>query len=337
MKAVVQVRYGAPAEVLSLQEIDLPSIGEEGVRVRVRAASVHADIWHVVTGKPYVLRLMGAGLSRPKDRVPGTDMAGMVESVGKKVTRFRAGDEVFGETLPGMQWRNGGAYAEYVTVHQDALAIKPNNLTFEQAAAVPTSGFIAWFNLVGEGKLQPGQRVLINGAAGGVGSIAIQVAKAFGAHVTGVDRTDKLDMLASLGADKVIDYTLQDFTRLGERYDLILDVASNLSFSACRRALTANGKYVLIGHDHYGSKGGRIFGSLPRFLRLALLSFLFRQLPRPTAAFPDKKETLAALLRLLEAGKITPIVDRVFPMEKVVEAIRYLAEGKARGKIILTP
>ena len=337
MKAIIQDKYGSPDDVLQLREIDKPVVGDDEVLVRVRAASVHPDVWHVVTGRPYVLRLMGAGLLRPKNPVPGTDVAGHVESVGKNVTQFRPGDEVFGETLNGFQWANGGAFAEYVSVPQDALALKPKGISFEQAAAVPTSGLIALNNLQYPRKIQPGQSVLINGAGGGVGSIAVQLAKAYGARVTGVDSTKKLEMVRALGADHVIDYTKEDFTQLGERYDLIFDVASNLSLTDCKRALTPKGIYVLIGHDHYGDTGGRVFGSLPRFFKLFALSPFVSYLPEMSFSVPNKKDTMPVLKELLEAGKLTPIVDRVYPLSEVPEAIRYLQKGDARGKIVITP
>ncbi len=337
MKAIVQYKYGPPDDVLQLGEIDKPVIGDDEVLVRVRAASVHPDVWHVVTGRPYVLRLMGAGVLKPKNPVPGTDVAGLVESVGKDVTRLRPGDEVFGDTSTKLQWRNGGAFAEYASVPQDALALKPNSITFEQAAAVPTSGFIALANLPNEGQIQPGESVLINGAGGGVGSIAVQLAKAYGARVTGVDSTEKMEMVRSLGADHVIDYTRKDFTQSGERYDLIFDVASNLSLRACKRALTPKGVYVLIGHDHFGDAGGRIFGSLPRMLKLIALSPFVRQLPRLSFSMLGKKDVMALLKELLEAGKLTPVIDRTYPLKEVPEAMRYLQGGRARGKIIIAP
>src|SRR5918997_4459115 len=237
MKAIIQEKYGSPVDVLELREIDKPVIKDDEVLVRVQAASVHPDIWHVVRGLPYVLRLMGAGLLKPKKRIPGTDVAGRVESVGKNVTHFQAGDEVFGETIKGYQWTNGGAYAEYVSVPENQLALKPANFTFEQAAAVPTSGLIALQNLPNEGRPQPGQSVLVNGAGGGVGTLAVQIAKAYGADVTGVDNTKKLEMVRSLGADHVIDYTKEDFTQSGERYNLIFDIPGNRPFSECRGAL----------------------------------------------------------------------------------------------------
>jgi NADPH:quinone reductase-like Zn-dependent oxidoreductase len=337
MKAIVQDKYGSPDDVLQLREIAKPVVGDGEVLVRVRAASVHPDVWHVVTGRPYVLRLMGAGLLKPKNPVPGTDVAGEVESVGKDVTRFRPGDEVFGETHRGLQWRNGGAFAEYASVPQDVLALKPVGLTFEQAAAVPTSGFIALHNLQSGGQIQPGQNVLINGAGGGVGAIAVQLAKAYRARVTGVDSTGKMEMVRSLGADHVIDYTREDFTQRGERYDLILDVASNLSLSACKRALMPTGIYVLIGHDHFGDAAGRIFGSLPRVLKLVALSPFVSQLPDLSFSIPSKKDVMAVLEEFLEAGKLTPMVDRTFPLSEVPEAMRYLQKGDARGKIVITP
>ena len=337
MKAIVQDKYGSPDDVLQLRDINKPVVGDDEVLVRVRAASVHPDVWHVVTGRPYVLRLMGAGVLKPKNPVPGTDMAGLVESVGKDVTRFGLGDEVFGETHTELQWRNGGAFAEYVSVPQEALALKPNCITFEQASAVPTSGFIALHNLQSGGQIQPGQSVLINGAGGGVGTIAVQLAKAYGARVTGVDSTAKVEMVRSLGADDVIDYTQEDFTQRGERYDLIFDVASNLSLSGCKRALTPTGIYVLIGHDHFGDAAGRIFGSLPRVLKLVALSPFVSHLPDLRYSMPSKKDVMAVLREFIEAGKITPVVDRTYPLNEVPEAMRYLQEGRARGKIIITP
>src|SRR5918999_5807065 len=269
MKAIVQEKYGSPDDVLNLKDIDKPTVKEDEVLVRVHVASVHPDVWHVVRGLPYFLRIVGAGLLRPKNSVPGTDVAGHVESVGKNVRQFQQGDEVFGETIKGYQWTNGGAYAEYVPVPEDSLALKPANITFEGAAAVPTSGLIALQNLPNEGRMHPTQSVLVNGAGGGVGALAVQIAKAYGADVTGVDHTTKLEMVRSIGADRVIDYTKEDFTQSGERYDLIFDIPGNHSFSACRRVLAPNGKYVLIGHDRYDGQGaGRWLGSIPRVLKL---------------------------------------------------------------------
>ena len=224
-----------------MRDIDPPAVADDEVLVRVHAASVHPDVWHTVRGRPHVLRLMGNGVRRPRHRVPGIDMAGRVESVGRAVTRFQAGDEVFGETMRGIQWRNGGAFAEYVSVPEDVLARKPARLSFEQAAAVPTAGLILLANLRGDARLLPGQNVLVNGAGGGVGTVAVQLAKAHRARVTGVDAADKLELVRSLGADRVLD-AREDFTRAGDRYDLIIDVPGNHPFPAIRRALTPKGK-----------------------------------------------------------------------------------------------
>jgi NADPH:quinone reductase-like Zn-dependent oxidoreductase len=334
MKAVVQERYGDP-EHLRLREIERPEVGDDEVLVRVRAASVHPDVWHVVTGRPLVLRLMGSGLRRPRHQVPGTDLAGVVEAVGRSVTRFAPGDEVFGESMRGLSWRNGGAYAEYAAAPEEALAAKPANVTFEQAAAVPTAGYITLINLP-TGRLRPDHRVLVNGAGGGVGSIALQIAKARGAHVTAVEHTRRLDLVRSLGADAVIDYTREDFTRQGERYDLIVDIPGNRSFAECQRVLTPDGTYVLIGHDHYGHVGRRVLGSLPRFGRLGLRSLVDRRLRRGGSA-PSKREAMETLRAELAAGHLTPVVDRAFPLGQAGEAIRYLASGEPLGRVVLTP
>lgn len=337
MKAIVQTRYGPPEEVLELREIEKPEVGDGEVLVRVRATSVHADVWHVVAGIPYVLRVMGSGLLRPKVRVPGTDLSGTVEAVGRNVTRFRVGDAVFGESHSGFQWKNGGAFAELATVPEAALTVKPEGVSFEQAAAVPTAGFIALSNLRFEKALQPGRNVLINGAAGAVGSIALQVAKARGARVTGVDGAGKLELLRSLGADLVIDYMQADVTRGGDRYDLIFDVASTLSISNCKRILKPTGIYVLIGHDHYGRAGRRLLGSIPGVFGLAARSLFNRHLPSPFFSPPPKQAVMAELRDLLGTGRLTPVIDRIFPLEMVPEAIRRLTEGHALGRIIITP
>ncbi len=333
MRAILQDRYGTP-DGLHLAEVDRPAVGDDEVLIRVRAASVHPDVWHVVTGRPFALRLMGSGLLRPKQPIPGTDVAGVVESAGKDVTRFRPGDEVFGETLRGFSWRNGGAYAEYVSVPEDVLAAKPANVTFEQAAAVPTTGYIALFT-VPLGRLRPGRRVLVNGAGGGVGALVVQVAKAHGAHVTGVDHTRKLELIRSLGADEVIDYTREDFTLGDQRYDLIVDIPGNHPYSACRRVLAGDGTYVLIGHDHYGHVGRRWMGSLPRFAGLGIRSMFERRL-RPGVTRPSKMDAMEALRGYLEAGQLTPVIDRAFPLADAGQALGYLAEGEPVGRVILT-
>jgi NADPH:quinone reductase-like Zn-dependent oxidoreductase len=338
MKAIVQDSYGA-VDVLRLDEIETPTIGDDEVLVRVRATSVHPDIWHVMSGQPYALRLMGAGLRRPKNRVPGTDMAGCVEAVGKHVTQFKTGDEVFGETVTGYQWDNGGTFAEYVAVKQGNLALKPSNLSFEQAAALPTAGLIVLNNLRGGAAIQPGQHVLINGAAGGVGAIAVQIAKARGAHVTGVDAPEKLATLKNLGADEVIDYTRVDFTRADlftRRYDLVFDIPGNHPFSQCKRVLAEGGKYVLIGHEQFGTSGPTLLGLLPAFFKLMFLSFFSSHLLRPNFDMPSKKESLEVLRELAQTGKLTVALDRCFPLEQACDAMRFLQTGKANGKIVLT-
>lgn len=338
MQAIVQDGYGSATEVLRLQEVEVPDVADDEVLVRVRAASVHPDIWHVVAGWPYVLRLMGAGLRRPKQPIPGTDLAGEIETVGKNVGELRPGDAVFGESHRGLQWRNGGTFAQYVAAPQDLLALKPAHVTFEQAAAVPTSGIIALQSLQNGRRLQLARHVLINGAAGGVGSIALQIAKAYGAHVTGVDGPEKLEVMRSLGADEVIDYTKEDFTQQeGRRYDLIVDVASTLSLSSCKRAMASNGIYVVIGHDHYGAASGRFLGSIPVMLKCVAMSPFTKHLPKLDFSIPSKQDAMAVLKEMLEAKKLTPVIDRTYPLGQVAEAIQYLQTGRAIGKIIITP
>jgi NADPH:quinone reductase-like Zn-dependent oxidoreductase len=334
MKAIVQSRYGSP-EVFELREIDRPNVKDDEVLVRVRAASVHPDVWHAMRGAPYVLRIMGSGLRRPKNPVPGTDLAGVVESVGGNVTRFHPGDEVFGQSVGANLWGNGGTFAEYAAVPESRLQLKPTNLTFEEAASVLTSGQIAIQGIRDEGRTQRGQKVLINGAGGGVGTIAVQLAKEYGADVTAVDSAAKLDMLRSIGADRVMDYTQEDFTRTGERYDLVLDIAGNHPWSDLRRTLTREGMYVLIGHDQYGGSGHRWFGSLGRFFKLMVISPFVSHL-HPFRGTKHPGDRLAVLKELLEAGKITPVIDRTFPLGEVPDAIRYLESGQAQGKVVIT-
>jgi len=333
MRAIIQDRYGSP-DSLRLREVERPAVGDDEVLVRVRAASVHPDVWHVISGRPFVLRLMGSGLRRPKYPIPGTDLAGVVEAVGTGVTRFQPGDEVFGESMRGFSWRNGGAFAEYAAVPEEGLALKPGNVTFEQAAAVPTAGYIILLNLPRH-RLRPGLRVLVNGAGGGVGALAVQLTKAHGAEVTGVDHTRKLDLVRALPADHVIDYTTDDFTRGDQRYDLIVDIPGNHPFSACRRVLSADGVYVLIGHDHYGQVGRRWLGSLPRFAGLGVRSRFDRHL-RAGAARLGKREAMAILREHLAAGQLTPVIDRTYPLGEAGAAIAYLASGEPVGRVLLT-
>jgi NADPH:quinone reductase-like Zn-dependent oxidoreductase len=334
MKAIVQNRYGS-AEVLELGEIDEPVAGDDQLLVRVRAASIHADVWHVMRGVPYVLRIMGAGLRRPKSLVPGTDLAGVVESVGRNVTRFRPGDEVFGQSLVANLWRHGGAFAEYAAVPEARFERKPAHLTFEQAAAVPTSGSLAVQCVRDEGRVQSDQTILINGAGGAVGSFAVQLAKAYGATVTAVDSAEKLDVLRSIGADRVLDYAQVDITRSGERSDVILDIAGNHAWPDIKRAITREGTYVLVGHDHYGGSGHRWLGSLGRFAKLMVISPFVPQL-HPFRGAKDPGDRLVVMKELIEAGSVTPVVDRTFDLREVRDAMRYLESGRATGKVVIT-
>jgi NADPH:quinone reductase-like Zn-dependent oxidoreductase len=333
MRAIVQDRYGT-ADDLHLRDIERPAPGDDEVLVRVRAASVHPDVWHVVTGRPYLLRVMGAGVRRPSCRVPGTDLAGVVESVGRAVTRFRPGDEVFGETLRAMAWRHGGAFAEYATAPEAALAVKPAGVTFVAAAAVPTTGYIALQNVPAD-RIGPGCRVLVNGAGGGVGAVVVQLAKAGGAHVTGVDHTAKLGLLRTLGADEVVDHTTTDVTRGPQRYDLVVDIPGNHPYPAIRRVLTPAGVYVLIGHDDFGRAGRRWLGSVPRFGGLMLRSLRDPHL-RLGVSTLDKARAMETLRAHLEAGRLTPVIDRTFPLEEAGAALRHLADGAPLGRIVLT-
>lgn len=337
MRAVIQVRYGRPEEVLQVREVDIPEPAPDEVRVRVRAASVNPDVWHAISGYPRLIRLMGAGLRRPKQAIPGIDMAGEVQAVGRDVVDFAVGDAVFGETHDHIQWVNGGAYAEYVCVPQHVLARKPGGITFEQAAAVPTSGTIALLNLRMHLWSAPGQRVVINGAAGGVGSIAIQMAKAKGALVIGVDHTSKLDYMLSLGADQVLDYTRDDVTRLQHGIDLIVDVASTLALADCKRMLKPDGRLVIIGHDHYGAKGRRTLGGIPYFLALMIRARFDRHLPWPAFETIEKRDAMNTLRDMLEAGGLTPTVAKAFSLAEVPAALECLQAGNLNGRIVIVP
>ncbi|MBT2539826.1 NAD(P)-dependent alcohol dehydrogenase [Streptomyces sp. ISL-44] len=324
MKAIVQDRYGSP-DVLRFGEVDKPAVGDHEVLVRVRAAAVNARDWHLMRGDPYVARLV-LGLTRPKERIRGTDFAGVVEAVGRDVTRLRPGDEVFGEA--------DGAFAEYVCASQDVVGAKPSNLTFEQAAAVPLAGNTALMGLRDLGQVRPGQRVLVNGASGGVGTFAVQIAKAFGAEVTGVCSTKNADLVRSLGADHVIDYTREDFTRNGPRYDVVFDLVGNRSLAECRRALTPSGMLVLSGGGV--SEGGSLFGPMGLIIKgQALSRFAGRQRLLVLTAEP-KRENLEALTELVERGDVSPVVDRTYPLGEAAEAIRYLEVEHARAKVVVT-
>ncbi len=322
MKAITQDRYGS-ADVLALKEIDKPVAQDDEVLVRVHAAGVDAGVWHLMAGEPYLIRVMGYGLRRPKAPIRGLDVAGLVEAVGKDVTQFQPGDEVFGTC--------DGSFAEYACAHEDKLAPMPANLTFEQAAAVPISAFTALQGLRDKGQIQPGHKVLIIGAAGGVGSFAVQLAKSFGAEVSGVCSTTKVDLVRSIGADHVIDYTRDDLADGVEFYDLILDTAGNRSLSHLRRALTPRGTLVIVG----GEGGGRWFGGIDRQLRALLLSPFVRQRLLMFIS-TENKEDLLVLKELIEAGKVTPVIDRTYPLSETPDAIGYLAQGHARGKVVIT-
>jgi NADPH:quinone reductase-like Zn-dependent oxidoreductase len=334
LKAVVQAAYGGLG-VYRLAEVDPPQPKPDEVLVQVRASSVHPDVWHTMSGLPRVLRLMGSGLRRPLQAIPGTDLAGVVVSVGAAVTRFKPGDAVFGETLRGMQWRNGGAWAELATAPEEGLALKPAQVSFEAAASVPTAGLIALMNLRVQGRLKAGQDVLINGAGGGVGTLALQLAKGLGARVTAVDRADKLELLTRLGADRVLDYQVQDFTQAPERYDLIFDIPGNHGFIACRRALKPSGVWVLVGHDNYGKGMHRWLGAIPRLMGLMLRGTIDTRLPKPSFALPDKRVEMELLRDFLETGKLQPSVDRVFGLKDADEAMGYLMGGDVRGKVVI--
>jgi NADPH:quinone reductase-like Zn-dependent oxidoreductase len=322
MKLILREKYGPP-DVLRLAEVEKPSPKEDEILVKVHAASVNALDWHLLTADIFLVRLMGEGLTKPKNPKLGADMAGRVEAVGSRVQEFKPGDDVFGDVAP---W-GLGSFGEYVVVPEKALAPKPANLTFEQAAAVPVAGFTALQGLRDEGKIQPGQKVLIQGAAGGVGTFAVQIAKSFGAEVTAVCSTRNLEQARFLGADQVIDYTKEDFTQSGVQYDLILGVNGYHPLSAYKRALLPQGRYVMAGGtpgqifqamllgSWYSQKGGRKLGGV---------------------SAKTKKEDLLYLSELLETGKITPVIDRRYPLSETAEALRYLGSGHARGKVVIT-
>lgn len=333
MKAVIHHAYGDPERVLSVQDVEQPVPKDGEVLVRVRAASMHPDVWHVIVGYPSVMRLMGNGVRRPKRRIPGTDLSGVVEAVGRNVTRFKTGDEVFGESAT-FGWQNGGAYAEFVAASQDGFALKPKNVTFEQAAAVPTAGMIALQNL--GGVTRPARRnVLINGAGGCMGPIAVQIAKADGAHVTAVDCAEKLPMLKSLGADHVIDYRKEDYLRNGERYDFIMDVVAVRSPGEYQHALSPTGTYIPIGHAHYDNTRRPILGDMPYFIGLVLRALLDPQ-KRKEFKMLKKPEAMAIFRELLESGKLTPIVGRTFSIGEVPAALQWTLDGHI-GRAVITP
>jgi len=323
MKAVVYHRYGPP-DVLRLREVETPRPNEDEVLVRVHAASVNYADWSFVRGKPFLVRLIGAGLLRPRNTILGSDIAGRVEAVGGKVVQFQPGDEVFGDISDcGM-----GGFAEYVSVPERALVPKPINLAFEEAAAVPMAAVVALQGLRDEGQIQPGQKVLINGASGGIGTFAVQIAKSLGAEVTGVCSTKNLDMLRSIGADEVTDYTQEDFTRNGQHYDLILDIVANRSASDYMRALSPRGICVLVGYLSPSVMVQLTFQGL-RQARTGSKKM------SSLAAKPSAMD-LAYVRGLLEAGPVVPVIDRCYPLSQAAEAVRYCGERHAQGKVVVT-
>ncbi len=320
MKAIVQNGYGSP-DVFELKELDKPAVKDGDVLVRVHAAALHAGDYFAMRGLPYVARLT-TGWPKPKNYVPGWDVAGHVEAVGKNVEQLQPGDEVFGSCQ--------GTCAEYVCVGEKKLSPKPTNLTLEQAASVPTSAVTALRGLRDAGKVQPGQKVLINGASGGVGTFAVQIAKSFGAEVTAVCSTRNVDMVRSIGTDHVVDYTQEDFTQGGQRYDLIFDNVENRSLSDCRRALAPDGTLIL----NSGS-GARGIGFLVRLVKPLLLSPFVRQNLRRYLSTPNH-EDLVVLKDLVESGKLKPVIDKTYPLRETPAALAYIEGGHARGKVVIT-
>ncbi len=318
MKAVVRHRYGSP-DVLECEEVEKPTARDDEVLLRVRAVSVNPLDWRTLRGDPFVIRLMGGGLLKPKTRILGVDVAGQVEAVGRNVREFQPGDAVFGAS-------DYGGFAEWVCAREDRLVRKPPGTSFEEAAAVPVAAVSALQGLRDKGRIQRGQQVLINGASGGVGTFAVQIAKAFEAEVTGVCSTRNLDMVRSIGADHVVDYTREDFTRMGKRYDLILDAAAYRPISDYRRALNPEGIYVLIG------------GSMARLFQLLLLGPWYSMTGSKMGVTMARitKTDLLVLKEFLESGKVVPVIDRRYPLSGVADALRYLEEGHARGKVVIT-
>ena len=321
VKAIIRDAYGS-VDVLRLADIDQSVAGDADVLVRVHAAGVDQGVWHLMTGTPYVMRLAGFGIRAPKNPLLGYDVAGRIEAVGAQVTEFQTGQEVFGTCR--------GSFAEYAVARPDRLLSKPDNVSFEEAAAVPISGYAALQAVREHGGVRPGQRVLIIGAGGGVGTLAVQIAKAEGAEVTGVCSASKTELVRSVGADHVIDYTREDFADGRNRYDVILDIAGNRSLSELRRALTPRGTLVIVGGEDAGNWLG-----VRRQLRAAALSPFVRQ-KLGFFISKERRQDLEELRRLLEAGTIRPVVDRTFPLEEVPAAIRYLRDGQARGKVVIT-
>ncbi|MFA9401053.1 MAG: NAD(P)-dependent alcohol dehydrogenase [Acidobacteriota bacterium] len=322
MKAMVQDEYGEAEEVLRLEEVDRPEIGDREVLLRVHAAGLDRGVWHLTAGLPYLVRIAGYGLRSPKNGVPGLDVAGRIEQVGGEVTTLKPGDEVYGIA--------DGSFAEYACAREDKLSLRPENLSPERAAAVPVSALTALQGLRDHGKVRSGQTVLIIGASGGVGTFAVQIAKALGAEVTGVCSGSKAELVRSIGADDVIDYNREDFGDRDERYDVILDIGGNSPLSRLRGALTPKGRLVIVG----GETGGRWLGGTDRQLRaLALSPFVSQKLT--TFVSPENKTDLDAVSELIGSGKVSPVIDRTYQLGEVPAAIRYMQQGRARGKVVI--
>jgi NADPH:quinone reductase-like Zn-dependent oxidoreductase len=322
MQAIVQDQYGEALDVLRLEAVDRPAIGDNDVLLRVHAAGVDRGVWHVMAGLPYPVRVAGYGVQRPKNRMRGREVAGRVEAVGKSVTEFRAGDEVFGIAE--------GAFAEYARAEAKKLAPKPKNLTFAQAAASTISALTALQGVRDRGQVKAGQKVLVIGASGGVGTFAVQIAKAFGAEVTGVASTTKVDMVRSIGADQVIDYTKTDITDGGTQYDVILDIGGNRTLKHLRRALAQRGTLVIMG----GETGGKYLGGFDRGFRAIVLSLFVGQKLRSLMSSENAAD-LRALTELIESGKVTPVIDRTYPLSEAPAAIQSMQDGHVRGKVVI--
>jgi NADPH:quinone reductase-like Zn-dependent oxidoreductase len=322
MKAIVQDKYGS-ADVLELRDVEKPQPGDDELLIRVHAAGVDPGVWHLMTGLPYLVRVMGFGLRKPKIRIRGMDVAGTVEEAGRNIIRLKKGEQVYGTC--------DGSFAEYACAKAERLAPKPANLSFEQAAAVPISGMTALNGLRDAGKLQSGQKVLIIGAAGGVGTYAVQLAKAFGATVTGVCSTSKVELVRALGAEEVIDYTREDFTDGTRQFDLILDTAGRRPLSQLRRALRPQGTLVIVG----GEGGDRWLGGFQRQI-FAPVRSLFTDQKMHGLISKERQQDLLTLRDLIEAGKLTPVIGRTYPLREAPQAIRYLEQGHAQGKVVLT-
>jgi NADPH:quinone reductase-like Zn-dependent oxidoreductase len=319
MKAILCTSYGPP-DILQLKEVDRPAPRDDEVLIRVRAASVNAYDWHCLTADIFLVRLMGGGLLKPKNSIPGADVAGQVEAVGRSVSRLRPGDEVYGDI-------GHGSYAEYVCAPESKVALKPTNQSFEQAAAVPMAALTALQGLRDEGQIRPGHKVLVNGASGGVGTFAVQIAKAFGAEVTAVCSPRNLDQATSIGADHVIDYTREDFTQNGLRYDLILAANGYHPLSAYKRALTPKGIYVMAG------------GTMPQVFQAMLIgSWMSESGGRKLCGVSERmdQKDLGSMTELIQAGKVKPVIDKTYPLSEAAEALRYLGAGHASGKVVIT-